>query len=1496
MDFTSSCFLDFGLNPTLLSTELTFHLSQEIGDSQTSKMKSFSPLMATRALVLSSVVLFLLLKFEPLLHDRFYWFLTWIAFALAGAALLFRTLRGRAKVVLFGLWICILFLTAMDFWRTATLTRSSAQLLNQEIDRSTRTIQDRARELLETSRVDYRRVQEALENVSPFTRENVFVQLENSLSGSGFWWGVYDSDRKLIAWNGQLPLKEASIEPDKEDVSVLNLLHQQFLKYKKTLRHKNNTLFLVVLRPFATEFGIENRYLGTFNRLTDDLAIHPYLLYNSEQSTTTSPDLTIRTVQVTKDFTISALYEKGKYGEYLQSRFYRLHWWLELSALLFFVSAVVFLFFQFAGLSGNSDSNRVLASSWFGIAAVSVLAILGISEFTALSMDHLFKSSIPGGTGIGRLFRSPGNVFFNAFFCLATLFSLALLLWKTAANVFSKRNFIQYLTMFGAFFGAQLLLYRYYELVRKALEKSVVDLIDFSSVLTNIEKGSLILGTLWLDLGFTLLIGIIFALVVRKQERNLRNFIVFLVLQVAGWFACFFLYQNRVKVPTIPSMMLYFGVGILVFFLPLLWRRFERINLLSRFIVTVLSFSIVSSIFYFTRFQYAESLQKSYVEREAATQVKGQEGWIREVLRVSQGQLDVAIQNLSLDPRIPDLAYRLWSRTDFARFGYKSAVEIYDQNGGLLNRFALNLPRLALNSAPIPGGEIWETDQNTVSFGNSRKLILVSVRTLPEIGFLVVQALQDYRNLPFVASTNPFQELFRPMPQVEDLDRMLFLNVYDASWHPVFVSDADFSPAVPRALNLLRNASSEWITEEMNNKKFHAYYFRMNRGFGSILLPAVSFRTHLVHLIDLLLINLLWLSVFGAVLLAFFKRHLTLHFPAHAPTGFNFFQKLMLAFVVFSMVPMVFLSLFIRNYVREKKVDEVTSSALTSFSVAAKVVGDYLLYKTEQQNPETTGQIFSDELLEWISQVIQQDVSLYNDRNLLATSYREFFSAALLGQRIPARAYGDLFLESKLYSISEGQIGELKFLNVSGRVHYMEHTKAQTEGEERGMEVITIPFLIDEQAVQAEIVGLREYMMLVGAGLILFAVFLGYFLANRFSRPVQVLIHGTGEMARGYLDYRIREQYQDEFSQLIESFNSMAGSLNEQRQALERRREYIENILKNITSAVISIDRNMLVTTVNPAAESMFGIDPLYHRLLENLIPSGGPWEPVHGAIAGMVSDRTRYQAREITVAKEKEELSLRLVYVPLFENKEWNGAVLLIEDVSDIIRSKRLAAFAEMARQVAHEVKNPLTPIQLATEHLVKVYEDRSENFSDVLKSSADSILRQVKTLRRLVSDFSQYGRPSLLNRSVVDLPAFLEELSEHYRQHLPDGIRMEINLDEELPSVKVDPEKIRSAFMNVIENGLQAMNGQGRICLKAEKGENGFVAIRISDTGKGVPAEVLPRMFEPYFSTKAGGTGLGLAIARKNIEDHGGKIEIESKVNQGTTVTILLPASSTT
>src|SRR6185295_2290502 len=226
----------------------------------------------------------------------------------------------------------------------------------------------------------------------------------------------------------------------------------------------------------------------------------------------------------------------------------------------------------------------------------------------------------------------------------------------------------------------------------------------------------------------------------------------------------------------------------------------------------------------------------------------------------------------------------------------------------------------------------------------------------------------------------------------------------------------------------------------------------------------------------------------------------------------------------------------------------------------------------------------------------------------------------------------------------------------------------------------------------------------------------------------------------------------------------------------------------------------------------------------------------------------------------------------------------------TELERTNRLEAWAEMARQVAHEIKNPLTPIQLNAEHLRRVNTDRGEPLSPVLDQSVNTILAQVKLLRQIASEFSSFASSPSVQRSAVDIGGLLHEIVEPYRSALEGQIDFNIGVPSDLPPVLIDRTLTTRALTNIIENALHAMGSRGTLTTVAAP-EDGVVRIQVSDTGQGMEHDALARAFEPYFSTKTTGTGLGLPIAKRNVELSGGTISIASERGRGTTVEISLP-----
>ena len=228
----------------------------------------------------------------------------------------------------------------------------------------------------------------------------------------------------------------------------------------------------------------------------------------------------------------------------------------------------------------------------------------------------------------------------------------------------------------------------------------------------------------------------------------------------------------------------------------------------------------------------------------------------------------------------------------------------------------------------------------------------------------------------------------------------------------------------------------------------------------------------------------------------------------------------------------------------------------------------------------------------------------------------------------------------------------------------------------------------------------------------------------------------------------------------------------------------------------------------------------------------------------------------------------------------------------AELERTNRLEAWAEMARQVAHEIKNPLTPIQLNAEHLRRVHADRGEPLTPVLQDCVATILTQVTLLRRIASEFSSFASSPTARPSPVDVPELLQEVVNPYRAGLAERIRFEVDVPSDLPRVQIDRTLIARSLTNIVENALHAMPSAGVLSVIA-RAEDHRVHVKISDTGVGMDAEALERVFEPYFSTKTGGTGLGLPIAKRNVELTGGTIAVTSERDRGTTVELSLPTA---
>jgi PAS domain S-box-containing protein len=440
------------------------------------------------------------------------------------------------------------------------------------------------------------------------------------------------------------------------------------------------------------------------------------------------------------------------------------------------------------------------------------------------------------------------------------------------------------------------------------------------------------------------------------------------------------------------------------------------------------------------------------------------------------------------------------------------------------------------------------------------------------------------------------------------------------------------------------------------------------------------------------------------------------------------------------------------------------------------------------------------------------------------------------------------------------------------------------------------------------------------------------YLARGIATPIKALAEASNEIARGNLAHRVNAIAEDELAMLADSFNQMTTQLEDNRRSieagsaalleknltLEERRNYIETVLESLSTGVISLDEDDHVTTINAAAERMFRLQtPSTHgKRLEALIGSED-WVVIEPLLRR--ARRAGQAAEQVQLAGLSEGSSLPVALNATAlraTTPHKRGVVLVIEDLSELLAAQRAAAWSEVARRMAHEIKNPLTPIQLSAERIAKSYKRVASNggngeqngtngseklidnahVSAVIDECTETIAREVAGLKALVDEFSRFARLPLARPERADLNEVIRHAVALYADRF-DGVKMEAELDGSLPPAMLDTEQLRRVFVNLIDNAknaLAAVEGEKRIAITTRfDPSRSMVVAEVADTGQGIKPANFKRLFQPYFSTRGGGTGLGLAIVQRIVMEHGGRIHAQSNQPRGARFVIELPVS---
>ena len=989
----------------------------------------------------------------------------------------------------------------------------------------------------------------------------------------------------------------------------------------------------------------------------------------------------------------------------------------------------------------------------------------------------------------------------------------------------------------------------------------------------------------------------------------------------------------------------------------------------SFFLVLICSFVVYAA----SSARYSEQW-KGYVRDKVREYNKTEDNWIQFVLP------DICAE-ISGDPvmiprvvsRKESAAFEIWAESRLSRLNYSCVFEVYDAGGVRLSRFAGGMPfdllrehpdRARLNAGPFVERFRVETNSGAVLCYSGYAPVFDVRGEL--LGWVEITVPYFFENPELLArqgrmapeilqNIDPGGERRSDRPENELVARVSGNRVVSSSNHAL------------RAGRTVPGRPGDWFVLRAGKDRFNCAVGPAEGAEGYLVgyrVPGVL--ESLLQWVTVVSLDVL-LTLVSLIALFTLKRLPVLRevMPDVSPgRGLGFRQKVLLSFLLVSILPVMILGIFSSRVIARRYHAEEENKALIQAQAAASLIdhsirteaaslasgqyiGELLASEGKREIPMDAGvdkrrftligsdgdvlygsaaaglakgelgdllvganidrvtvsyeepvlygvvvvpiishgdrggylyyrRSLDDDFVKSVAAALGADINIYYAGLIRASSERDLFVGGVLDPVCAPSVFVDIALEESRAAVLRETLGDFSYYVASAPLGALGGAESA---------VLSVPMLYQPILMQEEM--RKTSALILGLLALLFAttVTLGVFLAGKIFNPIAALQGGTRKIIEGDLEFKLEAEAPDEIGELVASFNAMTAALREARRDLLERQRYLAAVLDNIATGVMATDRDGKVITLNPSGERILGVSGGEVVGKEANEVFGAGLAPL-GELFSAAGEEVREV--ELTLFSGETARTVKAVVAGLVEGGERLGTVVVFDDLTELIRTKKLAAWVEMARQIAHEVKNPLTPIKLSAQLMKKAYESGNEEFGRIFKSGVETVIQQTEILRRIATEFSSFGKATRLNPEPVPLDGFLGEVVSYYRGS--ERVRMRLSGEDEL-TVRADREALRKILVNLLENAIEAMPDGGEIMV-ARRRDGDVARISVIDSGKGLSSEDQARLFEPYFSTKTNGIGLGLAICQGLARAMDGDILLRNREGtHGVEATVVLP-----